>query len=95
MSAKVLEPRRPNCITVMPRNHEGGQLHDARGLESMRLQQRDDVGEDLIRLLLDGRRRRAIRSNTDLPREEDELRAFGDSDRVAVKTKWSMHPCRI
>ena len=95
MSAEVLEACRSDGITVMSRNDERGQFHNISRLEPVRIQVNDDVGKDLICLFLDGGRRRTIRPHTDLPRQEDELCAFGHRRCVTVKAKWRMDACRV
>ena len=95
MSAEVLESRRSDGITVVSCNDEGGQFHNISRFEPVRIQENDDVGEDLICLFLDGGRRRTIRSHTDLPRQEDQFCTFGHGRGVTVKAEWSMHACRV
>ena len=95
MLAQVLEPCRPDGITVMSCHDEGVQFHNISRFEPVRIQENDEVGEGLIGLFLDGGRRRTIRSHTDLPRQEDELSAFGYNRGVTVKPQWGMHACRV
>ena len=95
MRAEVLEACRPDGIAVMACNDERGQFHNISRFEPVRIQVNDDVGKDLICLFLDGGRRRTIRSHTDLPRQEDELCAFGHRRRVTVKAKWRVDAYRV
>ena len=95
MLAKVLEPCRPDGITVMSCNDESRQFHNISGFEPVRIQENDDVGKGLISLFLDGGRRRTIRSHTDLPGQVDEFGAFGYCRGVTVKPKGSVDACRV
>jgi len=49
----------------------------------------------LVCLLGHGGRRGPIGANTNLPRQEDELRALGHRHRVAVEAEWGMHAGRV
>ena len=83
----MLDPGRPNRVAVLSSHHEGAQFHDARRFQSMRLQQRDDVREYLIRLLRDVVGRGAIGSHTELSGKVDELRPCGYRHGVTVESE--------
>ena len=66
MRAKMLDSGSANCVAILSSNHKGCQLYDARWLKAMKLQMRNYIGEDLIRLFRNGRWGRSIGSNPDL-----------------------------
>lgn len=95
MRAQMLEPRRSDCIAVVPDDHESGQLDDVRGFESMRIQQSDNIGEDLIRLLCHRCGRRSVEPHAELARDEQQFGTAGYPYRVAVEAKRRMDVCGI
>lgn len=76
MGTEMLEPGVSYCQSVVPGNHECGQLDDVSGFQTVRPQHSDDICEGLIRLLRHRGRRCAVRPNAELSGNEYELCPF-------------------
>ena len=95
MRAKVLQPCCADGITVLSGDHERRQLDDAWDIQPVRLQQGNDVGENLVRLFREGGRSGSIGSHTHLSGKKNQFRALGNRHRVAIEAEGRMYSCRI
>lgn len=91
MLTKVLDSGSSNRVPIVSGNHKRCQLDNAGWRKPVKLKMRDDVGEDLIRLLRKGRWGGSIGSNPDLAGYEDEIRAGRHGHGVAVQSSGRVH----
>lgn len=95
MRPEVFDSCGTNSIAILACHDERCELHDARRAQAMRIQQGNDIGKDLVRLLCNRVRRRAVWIDAQLARQVDQFTSLGDDCGVAIQAKGWVYDRRI